>query len=204
MSGVGTPGGRLALPLRPGGGGLKRRGVLRLALLASALLGPPVGADTNGPGGSAAAPGRRAASPAGATQAKPHRASAQRAKAQAHEARRAPEARPAPGRVVSPTHAEALFAQHSWLVLPPAPPPPPPPPPPAPTAPPFPYAFVGSYAPAGEAPVFFLSRGDRVVYARVGETLDGVYRFESAAGDQLVFVYLPLNIRQTVAAGASR
>jgi hypothetical protein len=114
------------------------------------------------------------------------------------------EARPASDRVVAPTHAAALFAQHSWYVAPPPSPPPPPPPPPEPTAPPLPYTFVGSYAPQGEAPVFFLERGDRVLDAHVGDKLDGVYQFESANGDQLVFVYLPLNIRQNVAAKGTR
>ena len=112
------------------------------------------------------------------------------------------------GRVVAPTQAAALFAQHSWYVPPPPVPPPPPPeapPPPEPTAPPLPYAFLGTYAPAGDPPVFFIGRGDRVIDAHVGDQLDGVYRFESAGAGQLVFVYLPLNVRQTLAApGVSR
>ena len=111
---------------------------------------------------------------------------------------------PASDRVVTATQAAALFAPHSWYVPPPPPPPAPPPPAPVPTAPPLPYTFVGSYAPKGDPPVFFLAHGDRVIDARVGDQLDGVYQFESAAGGQLVFVYLPLNIRQNLAAGASR
>jgi hypothetical protein len=108
---------------------------------------------------------------------------------------------------VGPTHAAALFAQHTWFVLKPAPPPPEPaapPPPPEPTAPSFPYTFVGSFAPRGEKPVYFLARGDRVIDARVGDRLDGVYQFESAASGQLVFVYLPLNVRQNLSAGGSK
>ena len=127
-----------------------------------------------------------------------------RAQAQPPAARRASEARPASDRVVASTHAAALFAQHSWYVAPPPPPPAAPPPPPEPTAPPFPYTLVGSYAPEGDAPVFFLARGDRVIDARVGDKLDGVYQLESAGGDQLVFVYLPLNIRQNLAAKGAR
>ena len=114
---------------------------------------------------------------------------------------RASEARTASDRVVAPTHATALFAQHSWYVMPPAPPPAAPPPPPEPTAPPLPYTFIGSFAPEGNPPVFFLSSGDRVIDAHVGDQLDGVYQLESAAGSQLVFVYLPLKIRQILAAG---
>lgn len=119
---------------------------------------------------------------------------------------RASEALPASDRVVEPTHAAALFAQHSWTVLrpQPLPPPPPPQPPPEPTAPPLPYALVGSFAPAGGPPVYFLARGDRLIDARVGDRLDGVYQLESADGGQLVFVYLPLNIRQNIMTGASK
>jgi hypothetical protein len=116
------------------------------------------------------------------------------------------EARAAPGRVVPPAHAAALFAQHTWAVIVPVKlaPPPPPPPPPEPTAPPLPFTFVGSYGPAGAAPVYFLARGDAVVDAHVGDKLDGVWLLESADGAQLVFLYLPLNLRQTIPAGASK
>ncbi len=114
------------------------------------------------------------------------------------------EARQESDRVVAPTHASALFAQHSWYVLPPAPPPAKPPPPPEPTAPPFPYTFIGSFTPEGHPPVFFLAHGDRVIDAHVGDRLEGVYQFESANGGQLVFVYLPLDVRQTLAAGGPR
>ena len=110
-------------------------------------------------------------------------------------------------RVVARAYAAALFAPHSWYVRPPPPPPPPPlvePPLPEPSAPALPYTFVGSFAPGGDAPVFFLSRGDRMIDARVGDRLDGVYQLESATGGQLVFVYLPLHIRQTLAIGATK
>jgi hypothetical protein len=43
-----------------------------------------------------------------------------------------------------------------------------------------------------------------VIDAHVGDRLDGVYQLESAADGQLVFVYLPLNVRHHLAAGASR
>jgi hypothetical protein len=119
------------------------------------------------------------------------------------------EARLASDRVVPPTHAGALFAQHSWTVLPklavlPPPPPVEAPPPPPPTAPPLPYSFLGSFAPGGDPPVFFLAHGDRMLNAHIGDLLEGVYQLESAAGGQLVFVYLPLNIRQNLSAGASK
>ncbi|HUO94933.1 MAG TPA: hypothetical protein VMT92_01765 [Steroidobacteraceae bacterium] len=107
-------------------------------------------------------------------------------------------------RVAASNWVADLFASHAWYV----PPPPPPPapivntPPPPPTAPPFPYTYIGSYAPDGGKPVFFLSRQDRVLDAHIGDRIDGVYEFESATAAQLVFNYLPLNIRQNVPTGA--
>jgi len=198
---LGVAGAYLALPPWPGGGrpALRRRAALGLAALVLAALGVLLATGTIGRRKAASAtdaPGRQAPPRAAATQA-------ELARAQPQAAPRASEARPPSGRVVPPRNAAALFAQRSWIVVKPAPLPAAPPPP-QPTAPPFPYTFVGSYAPEGKPPVFFLARGDRLVEAVVGDRLDGVYRFESAAAGQLVFVYLPLNVRQTLAAGASR
>jgi len=116
----------------------------------------------------------------------------------------APEQPKVPSRVADNSHAAALFAAHSWYVAPPPPPPVTPPPPPPPQTPPFPYVFLGSYTPEGQAPVYFLSKADRVIDAHVGDRLDGVYEFESAEGGSLVFNYLPLNIRQSLPIGASQ
>jgi hypothetical protein len=63
---------------------------------------------------------------------------------------------------------------------------------------------LGSYAPAGAQAVYFLARGDRVIDAHVGDRLDGVYEFKSAANGQLTFNYLPLNIEQALSIGASQ
>lgn len=105
-------------------------------------------------------------------------------------------------RTADNSHADALFATHSWYVAPPPPPPTPPPPAPAPSAPPFPYTFVGAYTSQGDGTVYFLAQGDRVVDARVGDRLDGVYQFETATAGQLTFNYLPLNFRQLLSTGA--
>ena len=105
-------------------------------------------------------------------------------------------------RTADNSHADALFAAHSWYVAPPPPPPAPPPPPVAPTAPPFPYTFVGAYTSQGDGTVYFLAQGDRVIDAHVGDRLDGTYQFESATAGQLTFNYLPLNIRQNLSTGA--
>ncbi len=105
-------------------------------------------------------------------------------------------------RVDAGTAPQALFASHSWYK-----PPPPPPPTPAPiisqkqvvaapTAPPLPYAFMGSYAPAGQPPVFFLTKADRVYDVHVGDVIDSIYSVDSFNGKQLFLTYKPLNIQQ--------
>lgn len=104
-------------------------------------------------------------------------------------------------RVAPSTQADELFAPHSWYVAPPPPPAAAEEAPAAPTAPPLPYTYVGSYSPGGERPTYFLARGDRVIDAHVGDKLDGVLLFEKVDGGQIVFNYLPLNIRQTLPAG---
>jgi len=207
IGGPAVAGAHLPLPLLPGAGRRRWRRPLGLglALLGLGGLGALLAAGatdwlSDGPAAGSASP-HAALGPgqgAAALAAPPSRQPV---------ASPGPEARLAAERVVAPTHAAALFAPHSWYVAPPRRPPPPPaqpPPPPEPTAPAFPYAFVGSYSPEGSPPVFFLSRGDRVIDAHVGDRLDGVYQLESAADGQLVFVYLPLNVRHHLAAGASR
>ncbi len=207
-SGPTVAGVRLTPRLRAGGAGrsiARRRAAFGVGLLVVAVLAVLVATGRirvpklrlSGAGSATAVSARQAPSRAAT-------AEVEIAQAQPPAAPRASEARPASDRVVASTHAAALFAQHSWYVAPPPPPAAAPPPPPEPTAPPFPYTLVGSYAPEGDAPVFFLARGDRVIDAHVGDKLDGVYQLESASGDQLVFVYLPLDIRQNLAAKGAR
>ncbi len=117
-------------------------------------------------------------------------------------ARTVPAASRVPIRVADASRAADLFQTRSWHIQPPPPPPLPPPPPPVPVAPAFPYTYLGAYTPEGGKTVFFLTHGDRVVDAHVGDRLDGVYDFESADANQLNFNYLPLNIRQSLASGA--
>ena len=77
-------------------------------------------------------------------------------------------------------------------------------PPPPPMAPPLPFAFLGSYTPAGDATVFFLTRGDQVYDVKVGDLIDNTYELAGAADGQLTFNYKPLNQQQTLATGAAR
>jgi hypothetical protein len=112
-------------------------------------------------------------------------------------------------RVVDQTSAGALFAAHSWYVAPPPPPPAPvvdtaPAPPPKPTAPPLPYQYIGSYTPDGQAPVFFLSKGDRVFDVHVGDTLEGTYSVDSFDKSQIQLTYKPLNIQQQLIVGSTQ
>jgi hypothetical protein len=166
---------------------------IALILFASGTL--KLGAETRGAGAPAAAANAQAA-------AMPRtRADAARKK----------ELRDAPGagasgrsrRVADATFAAALFSPHSWHVEPPPPPPPPAAPPAVPTAPPFPYTYMGALTTSGDQTVYFLSRADVVIDVHVGDRLDGIYDFESADAGQLIFNYLPLNIRQSLSSGAN-
>ena len=88
------------------------------------------------------------------------------------------------------------FQARSW-----APPPDPeaarPRPPPRPQAPPLPFAYMGKMV-DGDTTVVFLANEDRNYVARVGETLDGTYRVERIADNEMVVTYLPLKIKQTL------
>jgi hypothetical protein len=109
-------------------------------------------------------------------------------------------------RVVDQTAAGALFATHSWYVAPPPPPPAPevtPEPPPKPVAPPLPFTYMGSYAPNGAKPVFFLTQGDRVYDVHIGDTLDGTYSVDAFNNGALVFTYKPLNQQQQLTTGGA-
>jgi hypothetical protein len=110
-------------------------------------------------------------------------------------------------RVVGESAAGSLFAVHSWYVAPPPPPPAPastePVEPPKPVAPPLPFAFMGSYAPAGAAPVFFLTQGDRVYDVHLGDTIDNTYSVDAFTDGKLIFTYKPLNQQQQLTTGAA-
>jgi hypothetical protein len=115
-------------------------------------------------------------------------------------------------RVSADGSAQSLFAAHSWYT-----PPPTPPPPPAPTltaaeeaalrtpvAPPLPFAYMGTYAPDGSDPVYFLMQGDRVYSVRVGDMLNDTYSVDSVTNGQLVMTYKPLKIQQQLMVGSAQ
>jgi hypothetical protein len=62
---------------------------------------------------------------------------------------------------------------------------------------------MGSYKPDGAAPVFFLTKGDRVYDIRIGDTLDSTYSVDAFNGTQLLLTYKPLNIQQQLSVGGS-
>lgn len=101
--------------------------------------------------------------------------------------------------------AHLLFASKSWQPPAPppkveaAPPPPPPPEPPAPTAPPLPFSFLGAFEAEGATPVFYLAEADKVHTVSAGDTINALYRVDAVDAHGLVLVYLPLDIRQTLA-----
>ncbi len=102
--------------------------------------------------------------------------------------------------------AADLFKATSWYLPPPPAPPLPPapaPPPPVPKAPVLPFVFLGQIIEDQQVQVI-LARGDRVVTVLVGENVDKTYRLESLKAGLLTFVYLPLDIRQTLATGLTQ
>jgi hypothetical protein len=92
-----------------------------------------------------------------------------------------------------------LFA----VSVPIAPPVPAAPPPPKPSAPAFPYTFIGAMQ-DGPNRTLYLSRSDRVVIARGGDILDGLYQVDSISARTLTVTYLPLHQQQVVSLGRGR
>lgn len=91
-----------------------------------------------------------------------------------------------------------LFASKSWYV---PPPPPPPAPPPPPSAPPLPFTFMGQFQEDSGKLIVFLAKGDVAYTVSEGDVIDNLYKVESATPRQLVLVYLPLKIKQTLMTG---
>ncbi|MEE4462878.1 hypothetical protein V2S84_12350 [Azotobacter chroococcum] len=72
--------------------------------------------------------------------------------------------------------------------------------PPPPAAPPLPFEFIGRLDDSVRLRVFLL-RGDRLHTVQAGDVIDGTYRVEKVAADELTFVYLPLKQTQTLSVG---
>ena len=102
-----------------------------------------------------------------------------------------------------PENVPDLFKSFSWYVPPPPPPPAPPPPPPPPTAPPLPFGYLGQYVEDGTK-VIILTRGDRIINVSAGEVIDRIYQVGSMKGGLLTFMYLPLQIEQSLSTGITQ
>ncbi|TBW34457.1 hypothetical protein E0E54_14195 [Azotobacter chroococcum] len=73
-------------------------------------------------------------------------------------------------------------------------------PPAPPAAPPLPFEFIGRLDDSVRLRVFLL-RGDHLHTVQAGDVIDGTYRVEKVAADELTFVYLPLKQTQTLSVG---
>jgi hypothetical protein len=98
--------------------------------------------------------------------------------------------------------AKDAFAAHSWYQPPPAPKLEPPPPPPPPSAPALPFTFLGTFEANDGKPVFYLAEGDQLHTVKEGEVINGTWRVQSISVDQMVLLYLPLSLPQTLALGS--
>lgn len=67
----------------------------------------------------------------------------------------------------------------------------------APLPVPLPYQFVGQMVDDGNQ-IVYLSRGDQVLLARKGETLEGSYKVLDISATQIEFEMLPSGLRQTL------
>jgi len=108
--------------------------------------------------------------------------------------------------IPSTAHTDA-FEPLNWQ--PPKPPPaplvqaapPPAPPPPPPTAPKLPFTFMGILDRGNLPPQAYVAKGDTLLIVAAGDQIDnGSYRVESVDGNAVVFTYLPLGTKQTLAA----
>lgn len=74
-------------------------------------------------------------------------------------------------------------------------------PPAPPVQPPaIPFRVLGRYQDSGDETVF-LQHGDLNLAVRAGDVLNEHYKVESISGGVLTLIYLPLNLRQTLAIG---
>lgn len=119
----------------------------------------------------------------------------------------APEARALRGGAASGAVPQAdLFAARSWRAPPRRASDAAPPvaaaalPPPPAAAPPLPFEFIGRLDDSVRLRVFLL-RGDRLHTVQAGDVIDGTYRVEKIAADELTFVYLPLKQTQSLSVG---
>jgi hypothetical protein len=62
---------------------------------------------------------------------------------------------------------------------------------------------MGQYA-DGDSKVVMLTRGDRLLTVAIGDVIEKTYRVDSLKAGVLTFVYLPLDIKQTLNTGVTQ
>jgi len=94
-----------------------------------------------------------------------------------------------------------LFSAHSWYRPPVAVPvvqaPPPQPQVVRPMAPPLPFQFIGRMDDSQRLQVFLLS-GDRLHVVTTGDVIDNLYRVERIDAGQMILIYLPMKVSQSL------
>src|SRR5258708_38440127 len=98
-----------------------------------------------------------------------------------------------------------LFPGNSWAPNPPQAPPPAPvsvpepvvPKVEPPSAPPLPFRYLGQIESRSRA-IVFLIRGEELVIAAAGDTIDNSYRIEASGDTTVEFCYLPLGVGQSL------
>lgn len=73
---------------------------------------------------------------------------------------------------------------------------------PKPVPPKLPFAYVGLIEESGRTKAV-LAQGDQLHIVAKGEQFGGSYRLEEIGADEAVVIYIPLDARQTVTAGAA-
>ena len=67
-----------------------------------------------------------------------------------------------------------------------------------------PFTFLGAFETQGAKQVFYLVEGDKVHAVTEGEIVNEIYQVEAVTAEEMVLVYLPLKIRQTLALGGNK
>ncbi|NHZ32153.1 hypothetical protein [Massilia rubra] len=74
---------------------------------------------------------------------------------------------------------------------------------PQPTAPALPFLFAGKLELAPGKWLVYLTKGEQSIAVEMGETFEGIYRFEGIENDHIVIVYLPLQTKQLLPMGSA-
>ncbi|MCE3603618.1 hypothetical protein LXA47_08360 [Massilia sp. P8910] len=74
---------------------------------------------------------------------------------------------------------------------------------PQPSAPALPFLFAGKLEIAPGKWLVYLTKGEQFIAVEIGETFDGVYRFDGIENDNIIIIYLPLDTKQLLPTGSA-